>query len=133
MQDHPLIFFDGICNFCNYWVNFAIKHDRKKRLRFSPLQGNKAREVLSTKTSVLKKAESVIVLDKGRIWTRSSAALRICRYLDGGWKILYGLILVPKFIRDPVYIMIARNRYRWFGKKDACMVPGPDVRERFLL
>lgn len=101
-------------------------------MRFSPLQGNKAREALSSETVVIKTAASVILLDKGRIWTRSSAALRICRYLDGGWKIFYGLILVPKFIRDPVYNLIARNRYRWFGKKDACMVPGPDVRERFL-
>lgn len=132
MERPPLVLFDGVCNFCNYWVNFAIRRDRRKRLRFSTLQGKTARAVLPAYAVNPTALSSVILIDRDKVYTQSSAALRICRYLDGGWKIFYGLIIVPKFIRDFFYNIIARNRYRWFGKRDACMVPTEDLRERFL-
>ena len=132
MQEHPLILFDGVCNFCNYWVNFAIKRDRKKSLRFTPLQGETANRVLPRYNINPTALRSVIIIDKDRFYTQSSAAIRICKHLDGGWKLLYGLMIIPKFIRDALYNIIARNRYKWFGKKDHCMIPSPGVKERFL-
>lgn len=117
MQEHPLILFDGICNFCNYWVNFAIRRDKKKRLQFTPLQGETAKKILPQYHINPTSLSSVILIDKGKAWTQSSAAIRICKHLDGGWKLLYGFIIIPKFIRDFFYNIIARNRYRWFGKK----------------
>jgi predicted DCC family thiol-disulfide oxidoreductase YuxK len=131
-MDYPVVFFDGVCNFCNFWVNFAIKKDRKKRMRFSPLQGETAKEVLPDHHINLTVLSTVILLDKGKCYTQSSAAIRICKYLDGGWKLFYGLIIIPKFLRDPVYNIIARNRYKWYGRKETCMIPTPELKERFL-
>ncbi len=130
--ENPLILFDGICNFCNYWVNFAIKRDHKKKLRFTTLQGETAKQLLPQYHINPTSLSSVILIDKGKAYTQSSAALRMYRYLDGGWKLFYGLMIIPKFIRDFFYNIIARNRYKWFGKKDVCMVPTPELRERFL-
>ena len=128
----PVILFDGVCNFCNYWVNFAIKRDKKKKLKFTPLQGETAKQLLPQYNIQPNALSSVILIDKGKAYTQSSAAIRICKYLDGGWKLCYGFIIIPKFIRDFFYNIIARNRYKWYGKKDECMVPTPGLRERFL-
>jgi predicted DCC family thiol-disulfide oxidoreductase YuxK len=127
-----IVFFDGVCNFCNYWVNFAIKRDKKNKLRFAPLQGETAKSVLpkhKINTTVL---STVVFVENGKVYTQSSAALRICKHLNGVWKIFYGLMIIPKFLRDAAYNFIAKNRYRWFGKKEACMIPTPEMRERFL-
>src|SRR5689334_6593992 len=111
MDQHPVVLFDGVCNFCNYWVNFAIKRDRKSKLRFTPLQGRTASELLPRYSLHPTELNSVILIDKGKAYTQSSAALCICKHLDGGWKLFYGLIIIPKFIRDFFYNIIARNRY----------------------
>lgn len=132
MIENPLVLFDGVCNFCNYWVNFAIRHDKKGFLRFTPIQGETAKQVLPEFSINTNKISSVIFVYNGKAYTQSSAALQICRHLNGGWKLFYGLYIIPKFLRDFMYNIIARNRYKWFGKKEACMVPGPDVRARFL-
>ena len=132
MQEHPLILFDGVCNFCNYWVNFAIRRDKKRRLKFTPLQGETAKKILPKFQISTTSLSSVVIVDMGRVWTQSSAAIRICKHLDGGWKLFYAFIIIPKFIRDFFYNIIARNRYRWFGKKEVCMVPTPELGERFL-
>jgi predicted DCC family thiol-disulfide oxidoreductase YuxK len=113
-------------------VNFAIRKDKKKYLRFAPLQSEIAKKLLKENMQPAS-LSSVILIDKGKIFTQSSAALRICKYLKGRWKLLYGLIVIPKFLRDAVYNFIAKNRYKWFGKKESCMVPTPDVIDRFLL
>ena len=128
LYDSRVIFFDGVCNFCNYWVNFVIKRDRQKKLKFTTLQGETARQYHSKPRSL----SSVILIDKGKAYTQSSAAIRICKYLNGGWKLFYGLIIIPKLIRDYFYIIVARNRYKWFGKKNECMAPTQEIRERFL-
>ena len=128
----PILLFDGVCNYCNYWVRFAIKRDKKKKLLFTPLQGKTAKELLPKYNIGSGEINSVIVIDKGKAYTKSAAGLRMCKYLDGGWRLLYGLIIIPKFIRDFFYNIIARNRYKWFGKKETCMVPAPGLRERFL-
>ena len=129
---HPIVFFDGVCNFCNYWVNFAIKRDKKSKLRFAAVQGETAAKMLPEHQLSVNALSTVILIDNGKVYTQSSAALRICKYLDGGWKLFYGLMIIPKFIRDFFYNIIARNRYKWYGKKDTCMIPGPEIRERFL-
>ena len=129
---NPVILFDGICNFCNYWVNFAIKRDKKKKLRFTALQGQTAKQLLPQYNLHQTSLSSVIFIDAGKVYTQSSAALRIAKHLDGGWKLFYGFIIIPKFIRDFFYNIIARNRYKWLGKKEECMVPMPEMRERFL-
>lgn len=132
LYDSRVIFFDGVCNFCNYWVNFVIKRDRKKKLKFTTLQGETARQLLPQYHINPSSLSSVILIDKGKAYTQSSAAIRICKYLNGGWKLFYGLIIIPKLIRDYFYIIVARNRYKWFGKKNECMAPTPEIRERFL-
>jgi len=128
----PIVLFDGVCNFCNYWVNFAIKRDRKKKLLLTPLQGETAKQFLSQYNINPTSLNSVIIIDAGKAYTQSSAAIRICKHLNGGWKLFYGLIIIPKIIRDFFYNIIARNRYRWFGKKESCMIPTPELKERFL-
>jgi predicted DCC family thiol-disulfide oxidoreductase YuxK len=132
MEKNPLVLFDGVCNFCNYWVNFAIKRDRKNKLLFTPLQGETAKRVLPKYNLNPTSLSSVIFIDAGKAYTQSSAAIRICKHLGGRWKLFYGLIIIPKFIRDFIYNIIARNRYKWFGKKESCMIPIPELRERFL-
>jgi predicted DCC family thiol-disulfide oxidoreductase YuxK len=132
LYDEKVILFDGVCNFCNYWMNFAIKRNSKKNLKFTTLQGETAKQLLPQYNINPTSLSSVIFIDKGKAYTQSSASLRICKYMDGGWKLFYGFIIVPKFIRDVIYNWIARNRYKWFGKKDSCMVPTQELRERFL-
>jgi predicted DCC family thiol-disulfide oxidoreductase YuxK len=132
VNEKQIVLFDGVCNFCNYWVNFAIKRDKKKKLKFTTLQGETAKQLLPQYNINPSSLSSVILIDTGKAYTQSSAAIRICKYLNGGWKLFYGLMIIPKFIRDFFYNIIARNRYRWFGKKESCIVPTPELRERFL-
>ena len=126
----PIIFFDGVCNFCNFWVNFILKRDKKRYFRFAPLQGETAAKMLAGISK--DKYDSVILFENEKQYTGSTAVLRISRKLDGGWKLIYALIIIPGIIRDPLYKLIANNRYKLFGKKDACMVPSADVKDRFL-
>ena len=132
IMDNPIILFDGVCNFCNYWVTFAIKRDRKNKLKFTPLQGQTAKQLLPKFHINPSSLSSVIFIDNGKAYTQSSAAIQICKHLDGGWKLFYALIIIPKFMRDGLYNIIARNRYKWFGKKESCMIPTPELKERFL-
>jgi len=127
-----LILFDGVCNFCNFWVDFIIKRDRKHQFQFGTLQGNTAKEMIAGYGIAISKTDSVILVDNKKIYTHSSAAIRICKYLDGGWKLFYGLVIIPKFLRDPIYKWIARNRYKWFGKKESCRIPTAAERSRFI-
>lgn len=130
-QDHPVVLFDGVCNYCNSWVNFAIRNDREARLRFATLQSARGQE-LKAKYGVAPRADSVILIDNEKAYTYSNAALRIAKYLRWPAKAIYALLIVPAFIREPVYKWIARNRYKWFGKKEECMVPSPEIKSRFL-
>ncbi len=127
-----IILFDGVCNLCNSSVNFIIKHDTKEQFLFASLQSDAAKEILlqfSTKKLTL---DSITLIDGNTIYEKSSAALQISKYLNGGYKLLYGFIIIPRFIRDWVYNIIAKNRYTWFGKKEKCMIPTSEIRNRFL-
>lgn len=127
----PVVLFDGACNFCNRMVNFAIRNDKKAKLKFAPLQ-SAAGQVLLQQYKVSPAADTVVFIDNGKAFTYASAAIRICKYLDWPAKAMYAFIIIPSFISQPVYKWIARNRYKWFGKKDTCMVPAPEIRNRFI-
>lgn len=133
-SDQRVILFDGVCNFCNYWAQFALKRDKKGTLRFTTLQGETAKTLLPQYHIDHTRITSVVFINgpEKKAYTQSSAALHICRYLRGGWPLFYGLIVIPRFIRDALYNIIARNRYKWFGKKESCMLPTPEQRSRFL-
>ena len=131
LQEKPVILFDGVCNLCNRAVNFVIRRDKKKKFMFAALQSDAGR-ALREKYSLSPELNTILLIQGGRVYDRSGAALRIARYLSLPYPLLYGFIIVPPFIRNAVYIYIARNRYKWFGKKDACMVPGPAINDRFL-
>jgi predicted DCC family thiol-disulfide oxidoreductase YuxK len=132
MPTDNVIFFDGVCKFCNASVNFALKHNSKKHLFFSPLQSNFATTTLKPFGYDVTQVSSVVFLKDGKIYTQSSGAFAICKELDWPWKVVYIFIFVPKFIRDFFYNFIAKRRYQWFGKLDTCRVPSAAERERFL-
>lgn len=131
LTNQPLVLFDGVCNFCNRMVNFAIRNDRKARLKFASLQSDTGL-ALRKQYSIDPAADTVVLIENGKAYTYARAAIRLCRHLDWPARLLYGFIIVPRFISQPVYKWIARNRYKWFGKKDTCMIPAPGVRNRFL-
>jgi predicted DCC family thiol-disulfide oxidoreductase YuxK len=127
-----VIFFDGVCNLCNGAIQFIIKRDKQETFRFSALQSNYAKEILPNYFSTTKQTDSIILLQNGKIYQQSTAALKIARRLSGLWPAVYIFIIVPKFIRDAVYHYIAKNRYRWFGKQESCWVPTPELKDKFL-
>lgn len=128
-----IVLFDGLCNLCDYSVQFIIKHDPKKRYKFAPLQSELARELLQSHDLDPNNLERAVLLENGKAYTYSTASLRIARHLSGAWPLLYGFIIVPRFIRDAVYRWVARNRYHWLGKKETCILPSSDNHSRFLV
>lgn len=132
MPEHPVILFDGVCNFCNSAVNFTIKRDPNSKFRFATLQSDLAERLLAERQLSNTDLNSFVLLKDEKVYKRSTAALKVCRDLNGLWPLMYGFIIVPRFIRDGVYNWIARHRYQWFGKKDVCMIPNNDIRSRFL-
>lgn len=132
MNDHPIILFDGVCNFCNSAVNFTLKRNKKANIRFAPLQSAAGERLLEHYHLPPTDMQSFIFIEKGVAYKQSTAGLKVCRHLNGLWPLCYGFIIVPKFIRDGLYNWIARNRYKWFGIKQECMIPSPDVKTRFL-
>ena len=125
------ILFDGVCNLCNASVDFILKRDPHHHFRFASLQSQAASAKLAA-LGATASLESILLLENGVLYRESTAALRIARRLSGLWFVLYVLILVPRFLRDPVYRVIARNRYRWFGKKETCRIPTEQERALFL-
>ena len=129
--DKPVILFDGICNLCNTSVNFVIDRDPTALFYFAPLQSEYGLG-LKKAHGLSPAIDSIVLFENGRIYDRSTAALRIARHLNGPWSLLYGLIVVPMPLRDIAYRWVARNRYRWFGKREECPVPDPKDSDRFL-
>ncbi|WP_282034710.1 thiol-disulfide oxidoreductase DCC family protein [Metabacillus indicus] len=132
MTHNKILLFDGVCNFCDGTVQFVLKHDKKEVFSFASLQSEAGQSLLRKHGLPLEDYDSFVYLDEGKVHTKSTAALRVLKELGGIYRALYLLIAVPKPIRDAGYMMIAKNRYRWFGKKDACTLPSKDVRKRFL-
>ena len=127
-----IVLFDGVCNFCNASVNFVIEHDKAGYFKFAPLQSEIGEEMVAKHAIDTADTDSVIVVENDRAYTHSSAALRIARQLDGVWSWTYAFIIVPKPVRDLAYKLFANYRYRLFGRQDACMMPTPEIRARFL-
>jgi predicted DCC family thiol-disulfide oxidoreductase YuxK len=127
----PIIIFDGYCNYCNRMVNFAISNDPKAKLRFTANQSPAGQELVE-KFKIGKEIESVILIEGDRVSFYSTAAVRIARYLKWPAKCLYAFIVIPAFLRDPLYRLIARNRYKWFGKRETCRIPTEEEKQRFL-
>ena len=128
----PIVLFDGVCNLCNRSVQFIIKRDRKKQFRFASLQGKTGQQLLLQFGLRVNDLNSFVLIDDNKVHTRSGGALRMLKRLGGGWSLLYAFIIVPAFIRDAVYNWVAKNRYKWFGKREECMLPAPGIKERFL-
>jgi predicted DCC family thiol-disulfide oxidoreductase YuxK len=134
-SNNPIIFFDGICNLCNASVSFIIRNDKTGNFRFASLQSEFAKTFLENNASfenghIL--PDSLILAEDGKVYFRSEAALRIAGKMDGVWKALIIFRIIPLRWRDLLYDFIAKNRYQWFGKRQSCMVPAPDILERFL-
>ncbi len=127
-----VVLFDGVCNLCNAAVRFVIERDPSARFRFAPLDSAAARALLQTAPAPAALPDSIVLVDDEGVFTRSDAALRIARRLTFPWPLAYVFILVPRVLRDALYEWIARHRYSWFGRRDTCMVPTPELRERFL-
>ncbi len=132
MYDQPVILFDGVCNLCNGAVQFVIRHDPKGKFLFASLQSTEGQKLLQQYQLPLNNFNSFVLLQDEKAYTRSTGALKVAKELGGVWPLLYGFIIVPKFIRDAVYNWIANNRYKWFGKQDSCMIPTAALKARFL-
>ena len=129
---HPLIIFDGVCNYCCGFVNFIIKRDPQALFRFAPFQSEPARRILKQYDYPADSLDSFVLIENGKLYSKSEGGLRVQKLLGGVHKLLYAFIIVPGPIRDAVYDYIARHRYEWYGKKNECMVPTPDIKNRFL-
>ena len=131
-DSHPLLLFDGVCNLCNGAVQFIIDRDKRNLFRFASLQSELGRSVLRKYDIDSTSLDTVVLVQKGRAYTHSEAALRTAAQLDGGYRLLSVFRILPRFFRDGVYRFIARNRYRWFGREEACRLPRPEWRAKFV-
>lgn len=127
-----IVLFDGVCNLCNSLVQFIIQHDPVEKFKFASLQSEAGQHLLQEHGITQTGTDSLVLIRNNKAYTMSSAALYISRELTGLWKLCFIFIIVPKSMRDRVYNFVARNRYRWFGKRDACMLPTPELKKRFL-
>ncbi|KAB2907645.1 MAG: DCC1-like thiol-disulfide oxidoreductase family protein [Ignavibacteriales bacterium] len=132
MSDKSIILFDGVCNFCNFWVNFIIDRDKRDIFRFASLQSDYGQEVLRKLQLSEKDFDTFILLEGEEHLIKSTAGLRVAKRLGGVFSLLYPLIIIPRFLRDGVYNLIARNRYKLFGREDACRIPTPELKSKFL-
>lgn len=131
-----IIFFDGVCHFCNAAVQFIIKRDPQAKFQFTALQSDAAKDILAEQVedpdAITADPDSFILLSNGKIHTKSTASLQVMKQLKGLWPLLYVFIIIPKPIRDFFYTLFAKNRYRLFGKRETCSIPSPKDRARFL-
>ena len=132
MDKKAIILFDGVCNLCNSSVQFVIKHDRSENFLFAALQSQTGQALLKQYNLPQQGFDSFVLMQNEKVFLKSTAALHVAKQLNGPAKLLYGFIIVPAFIRNAVYNFIAKNRYKWFGKKDSCMMPTPTLQSRFL-
>ena len=132
MDAHPIILFDGVCNFCNRSVQFVIERDPQARFRFAALQSPSGQRMLAQLGLQSDALSTVVLVDNGAVYTDSEAALQIVPHLSGRWPLLRFLRFVPRPLRDLVYRQIVRHRYQWWGKRDTCMLPTPELRSRFV-
>ena len=128
----PILLFDGHCNFCNAWVKYIIRRDNAKKIQFAPLQSQVGRKMLEEQNIDVDYTDSLVFFEEERFSVSSKAALRIFSYLDGWERHLKLLSVIPRPFLDALYRFIAKYRYKWFGRSEQCMVPTPELRDRFL-
>ena len=128
----PVLLFDGHCNFCSAWVRLIAKRDNTKKILFAPLQSQVGKKLLEEHRIDVNYVDSLVFFEEEGFSVSSTAALRIFSYFDGWERHLHLLTFVPCPLRDAFYHFIAKYRYKWFGRNDQCMIPTPDLRERFL-
>ncbi|MCZ8512782.1 thiol-disulfide oxidoreductase DCC family protein [Paenibacillus filicis] len=131
-EEAAIVFYDGTCGLCNRVVQFIIPRDPRGRFRFAALQSEIGKKMLRERGMDPEAPDTFVLLEGDRLYTRSTAGLHVLRRLGGAWPLTYALILVPRPFRDGMYNLIARSRYRWFGRSDACMLPDRSVRQRFI-
>jgi len=132
-EKKSIILFDGMCNFCNTSVNKIIKYDKKNVFKFAAIQSDAGKKLLIELSIDILKIDSILLIENNTLFTKSTAVLKIAKQLSGLYKLSYAFIIIPLFIRDTIYDFIAKNRYKWFGKKESCMIPSTEVREKFLI
>jgi predicted DCC family thiol-disulfide oxidoreductase YuxK len=131
-NNKAIILFDGVCNLCNSSVEFVLNHDKKEMFRFASIQSEIGNGFLKRYNIDRSLTDSIIIIENENAYTRSTAALRIAKHLGGVYSLLYLFIIVPPFIRNAVYDFIAKNRYKWFGKQESCMVPTDELKKKFI-
>lgn len=132
-ENKKIILFDGVCNLCNNAVNFVIKHDKKDVFRFASLQSELGKKLVSERGLNPDDLDSIVLIEPGVAYYRkSTAALEISRDLSGGYSLLKNFLFIPEGLRDSIYNFVANNRYKWYGKKESCMIPTPKLKAKFL-
>lgn len=132
ISDQDILLFDGVCNLCNGAVNFIIDHDPEAHFHFAALQSEFGQQKLVELGYNTETFDSLVLLSEGQVYKKSTAALKISKQLSGLYPLLYAFIIVPPFIRHWVYNIIAKNRYKWWGKRDTCRMPTPELKSRFV-
>lgn len=130
---HPILYFDGVCNLCNTTVLWILKRDKKSVFRFASLQSDAGKALLASRMPGQSDIGNSVLLEvDGKVYAKSAAIIHTVKMLGGFYKLAVIAWLVPRFVRDAIYDYVAKNRYKWYGKKDACMVPTPELKARFL-
>ena len=129
---NDVVIFDGVCKLCTHTVAFVLRHEASPVLRFAPMQSPAGKQLMQQFGIDPGQMKTFVVVADGRAYVRSDAAIRVARFFRGGWKLLGIVKVIPRPIRDYAYDVVARNRYRWFGRLDACIVPTPELEARFL-
>ena len=127
----PILLFDGICNYCNSWVNFIIKHDKKKKISFASLQSEAGKKILK-QYNVPQESDSVVLIYNDKVYLKSTAGLHALFHVGGIYALPFAFIIFPEYVRDFYYDIIARNRYKWWGKQNECVIPNEETKDRFL-
>jgi len=131
-NNRKILLFDGVCNLCNTSVTFVIQRDKKDLFRFAALQDPAGQQLIEKYQIDPSNTDSIILIENDKAYVKSTAALKVARHLGGAYPLLYGFMIVPNFIRNWVYDYVAKNRYKWYGKKDSCMIPTPELKSKFL-
>ena len=132
MHQESILLFDGHCSLCNAAVDFVLKRDAKKKLLLASIQGPAGQKVLKKYQLPPSYLETLVLVEEGKLYLGSTAALRVARLLGGGWPLFYALIIIPKGLRDRIYQWIGKHRYQWFGRRASCRMPTASERAHFL-
>lgn len=132
IANQDVLLFDGVCNLCNNTVNFIIDHDPKGKFKFAALQSEFGETKLKELNLDKEDFDSIVLLSEGKAYSKSTAALKVSRHLTGLWPALYAFIVIPAFLRNLIYDLVARNRYRIWGRRDQCRIPTPELKQRFI-